>query len=141
MNVAARLYGILTDPRFKDDSRDRDMSDAVSELALEVSWPAVDTEMVHVLRDVSQCSHWHDVAACFFGTDCHKRELPFGTTYLIALLYDCLRIRPNLGVPEIDIDYAKNLVWSITQNLKGVGYLSDYDPETDPAVQRHSISR
>jgi hypothetical protein len=29
-----------------------------------------------------------------------------------------------------------NLAWSITSRLKGVGYLSDYDPLCDPYVVR-----
>jgi hypothetical protein len=125
----------------RDEGTEYDIVDAVTELAQDVGWSAVDSAMLGVLRDTSQASRWYDVVACLFGTDCHKRQLPCDITYLIALLYDCLQLRPDLGTAEVDHDSVDNLVWSIVHKLKGVGYLSEYDPRTDPDVQRHTIPR
>jgi len=97
--------------------------------------------MLDVLLDESQAGRWYDVIACLFGTDCHERELPCEPEYLIALLYDCLRLHPDLGVSGIDPEATDNLVWSITHNLKRVGYLSDYDPGNDPDVIRQTVPR
>lgn len=123
MNVANQLEELLADDRFRDESTDCDLNDAVIVLAQEFGWLAVDTAMLDVLRDEAQSSHWYDVVACLFGTDCHERQLPCEPAYLIALLYDCLKLCPKLGVPGMELEATDNLVWSITHNLKQVGYL------------------
>lgn len=141
MIFAHQIQQMLADNRFRDESPDCDLSDAITDLAQDNGWGAVYTELLDVLLDESQAGHWYDVIACLFGTDCHERQLPCEPAYLIALLYDCLRLHPDLGVPGVDLEETDNLVWSITHNLKSVGYLSDYDPENDPDVQRQTIVR
>ena len=139
--VSQRLSALLSDPRFHEESADDDLSDAVSLLAADAGWPPVLTAMVDILRDNNLAAHWYDVVACLFCCDCHKRPLPCDRSYLTALLYDCLRIRPDLGVDGRDPDDTENLVWSIVHNLKGVGYGSDYDPKADADVLQHKIVR
>jgi hypothetical protein len=40
-----------------------------------------------------------------------------------------------------DCELDENLVWSITHILKNVGYLSDYEPLRDPAIQAEMARR
>jgi hypothetical protein len=141
LSVATQIQQMLDDDRFRDESTDCDLSDAITDLAHDVGWKAVYAEMLDVLRDESQSQRWYDVIACLFGTDCHDRDLPCEPDYLIALLYDCLRLHPDLGVLGSAPEATGNLVWSITHNLKRVGYLSKYDPEKDPSVCRQIIGR
>lgn len=141
LDVATRLHTILTDDRFFDESTDYDIDDAIIDLARDVGWTRVDQAMFDILRDESQARHWYSVVACLFGTDCHTRQLPCEGSCFIALLYDCLRIRPDLGHPAMDYDSVHNLVWSVVHQLKRVDYLSDYDPKLDPEVLQHDIAR
>jgi len=140
-SVPQQLLGLLSDPRFGDESSDDDLNDAVSCLAEDVGWQPVLNAMLDILRDNSRASHWYDIVACLFGCDCHKLPLPCDRSYLTALLNDCLRIRPDLGIEGRDVDDTENLVWSIVHNLKGVGYTSDYDPRADAEVLQHKIVR
>ena len=141
MTAIDQLQALLCDPRFADDSTDDDLSDAILNLAANLGWNAVDSALIAILRDTNRSPHWYDVVAAFFCSDCHERDLPNGADFLIAALYDCLRLHPNLGNPAIANDEAENLVWSIVAKLKSVEYLSDYNPQTDPAVLEHRIVR
>jgi len=47
---------------------------------------------------------------------------------VIALLYGRFQ---RAGIGD---EHSANLLWSITCRLKGVGYLSDYEPLHDPGV-------
>jgi hypothetical protein len=49
---------------------------------------------------------------------------------VIALLHH--RLIADVPAP---LELDDNLVWSITRNLKGVDYLSDYEPLDDPEVK------
>ena len=139
--ISKRLLALLSDSRFQDESVDDDLDDAVTTLATEVGWQPVLEAMLDILRDNSMVSHWYDVVACLFRCDCHKLPLPCERSYLTALLYDCLRIKPDLGIDGLDHDAADNLAWSIVHYLKGVSYMSDYNPKTDPDVLQHQIVR
>jgi hypothetical protein len=55
---------------------------------------------------------------------------PMPKVRVIALLHH----RLIADVPE-PLALDENLVWSITRNLKGVEYLSDYEPLNDPEIQ------
>ncbi len=141
VRVAMIVREILADPRFRDDSTDDCVADAIKGLASDVGWHVVDSELLDILRDTTSAANWYDVIACLFGTDCHERGLPCDNSYLIALLYDCLRLGPDLGASELFGETAENLIWSIVHRLRGVGYLSTYDPMTDPDVLRQKIAR
>ena len=100
--------------------------------------------VIEILEQVSLSQHWYDATAVLWQFQ-ENIELPCERSYLFALLHDCLRLEPNLGLPASE-DWtggglAENLVWSIVSELKGVGYLSDYDPLKDPEVTRHTIQR
>ena len=139
--VSYRLIALLSDSRFKDETVDEDLSEAVTSLANDVGWEPVLNAMLDILRNNSLALHWYDVVACLFCCDCHKLPLPCEHSYLIALLYDCLRLKPDLGTDGRDLDNSDNLVWSIAHNLKGVSYMSDYNPKTDEEVLQHQIAR
>jgi hypothetical protein len=38
------------------------------------------------------------------------------------------------------MDDGENLVWSIASHLKGVGYLSDWQPLDDPEVRLYLVA-
>ncbi|WP_345685634.1 hypothetical protein [Novipirellula caenicola] len=139
--VYQQILALLADPHFHDDFVDDDLSDAVASLASDVGWQPVLNAMLDVLRDSSLTRHWYDVVACLFACDCHTLPLPCDRSYITALLYDCLRICPDLGIDGRNPDDTDNLVWSIVHNLKGVSYMSDYDPKTDAEVLQHQIVR
>ena len=141
LNVLPQLLAIVSDPRFNDESVDDDLNDSVTAFASEVGWPPVLNAMLDVLRDSSLAKYWYDIVACLFGCDCHELPLPCERSYLTALLYDCLRLRPDLGIDGHDQDDSDNLVWSIVHQLKGVSYMSAYDPQADPDVLQHNIVR
>ena len=58
------------------------------------------------------------------------KKYPVPADRLIALLYFCLMETKESGLGLHD----ENLVWTITRDLKGVRYESDYEPYQDPAV-------
>jgi hypothetical protein len=60
-----------------------------------------------------------------WGAACDAREMPVART--IALIVH------NFDVTGDDQD---NLAWSVVARLKGVSYLSEYDPRSDPEVHR-----
>jgi hypothetical protein len=64
-------------------------------------------------------------AEVLWGAVLDRREIP--ADRIIALL--CYRLSP----PD---EYEDNLVWSITSELRGIDYLSDYNPYHDPLIQR-----
>ncbi|MFT5322529.1 MAG: hypothetical protein ACI8P0_000364 [Planctomycetaceae bacterium] len=139
--VHQRLIALLSDSRFDDETVDDDLNDAVTSLATDVGWQPVLNAMLDILRNNSLTLHWYDVVACLFRCDCHELPLPCERSYLTALLYDCLRLKPDLGIDGRDLDDTDNLVWSIVHNLKGVSYMSDYNPKTDKDVLQHQIVR
>lgn len=113
-----------------DDSLDLDTSElskceAIEQLIPKFGWPSIYREMLSLLEDHNQSpQNWLTAAQVLWGAVLDKRE--FGdTAKAIALLY--LRIGGADGADE-------NLAWSITSKLKGVDYLSSYNPMKDPEV-------
>jgi hypothetical protein len=100
---------------------------ALRELIGRLGWESVQESLLQVLQAPEQAAHWPTVAAVFWSAVLDGR--PIRADKLIALLYH------RLG------DAEENLIWSITTNLKDVGYLSDYQPSNDPAVLSHATAR
>jgi hypothetical protein len=140
MDVRSQLVELLSEPRFHDGSND-DPDDEILAITENIGWDPTFVAFISILEDESLVLCWYDSIAFLFGCDCHKRDLPCERSYLTALLYDCLRLHPDLGVKGLEYDGADNLVWSIVHALKGVEYLSDYDPKSDPEVLRQVIDR
>jgi hypothetical protein len=123
VQVRQRINEILADHRFDDESSDPTKAEAIEGLIDEFGWEDVRDCMLDVLRDDHLEAHWRTAAHVFWGAVLDRRELP--ADELIAWLYH--RFDPAGRTEDND-------VWSITSKLKGVGYLSQYQPLQDPGV-------
>lgn len=126
MQVRQRINEILADDRLDDESSELTKVEVIEGLIDEVGWEAVRDCMLGVLRDDHREAHWRTAIDFFWGAVLDRRPLP--ADELIAWLYH--RFDPE-GQTE------DNEVWSITSKLKGVGYLSGYQPLRDPGVLGH----
>jgi hypothetical protein len=126
MLVQERINAILADDRLNDESSDPTKAEAIEALIGGYGWEGVRECMMDILRDDSQPQHWRTAAHVFWGAVLDRQELP--ADEVIAWLWH--RFCPE-GQPQDDD------IWGIVSKLKGVGYLSDYNPRHDPAVQRH----
>jgi hypothetical protein len=123
--VHARVGAVLADAAFDDVERDQSRSDAILALIEPHGWDAVLDALLAVLRDDSAQPHWREVSVVLFAA----LDRPMPANQVVGLLYR----RLIEDVPE-DCELDENLVWSITRNLKGVEYLSDYEPLRDPEI-------
>jgi hypothetical protein len=119
MNLTQQIQQFLTNHEALEDVSE----DAINDLCDRFGWDSVQAGLLQVLEDNTEALHWPTVAAVFWGAALAGRSIQ--ADKLIALLYH--RFDPN-G------DAENNLVWSITCKLKGVDYLSDYEPLSDPGV-------
>jgi hypothetical protein len=122
--VRERINAILTDGRLNDESSDPTRAGAIEDLIGSHGWEPVRECMMDVLRDDRQAQHWRAAAHVFWGAVLDRRELP--ADEVVAWLWH--RFCPEGQAQDDDI-------WGIVSKLKGVGYLSDYDPRRDPAVR------
>lgn len=126
MSELLRLFGAeRTDPdRFELD-------EAVGEWAQRSGWSEPLAEAMAILAQSQLRAFWHQaMCVVFWAQPAGKSEavrLPPGVEAMdcVARLYLCLEREPSLD---------DNLVWSIAHTLKGVGYLSDWDPLQDRDV-------
>jgi hypothetical protein len=123
MEVHQRIWEILADDRLDQEASAQSKAEAIEELIGQFGWEPVRECMMDVLRDDNQQPHWRTAANVFWGAVLDKRDL--AADELIALLYH--RFDPDGRAED-------NEVWSIASKLKGVGYLSKYEPLRDPAV-------
>ncbi len=126
MRARDRIDEVLAAPRLNDESSDPTRAEAIEALIGDCGWPAVRDGMLDVLRDDRRGPHWRAAAHVFWGAVLDRRELP--ADEVIAWLWH--RFCPEGQAEDDDI-------WGIVSKLKGVGYLSDYDPRRDPEVLRH----
>ena len=119
-----------------DDEDSIDLfEERINELGDENGWSNLVTESINILLDTNLKKCWHLAASVVAWSIEDNHKLPCEWSYLVAVLYLCLEIDPNLGSDE-NAD-AENLVWSISQKIKGVDYLSDWDPLEDREVLEH----
>lgn len=123
MELRRQIHDILADDRLNDESSEASKAEAIEALMERFGWGPVRDAMMEVLRDDRQEAHWRTAADVFWGAVLDQRELP--ADELIAWLYH--RFDPD-GQAE------DNEVWSIASKLKGVEYLSKYEPLHDPGV-------
>ncbi len=121
-----RVGEILTDHDLQEEAAECSQAESIESLNDRFGWEAVCRCLMDRFRDDSQEDHWRVLMAVFWEAVLDGRELP--ADELIAWLYH--RFDPH-GQAE------DNLVWSITSKLKGVGYLSKYNPLSDPGVLQH----
>lgn len=112
----------------EDHSSDDDNSvERIEGIIEDDGWDVVRACLLAVLEDPARpVAHWKVVAAVFWGALLDSRPVP--ADRLIALLY--------VRLPNDEHSGENNLAWSITCRLRGVGYMSGYDPLADPGVQR-----
>lgn len=111
--------------RHSADEADFDLEEHLTPLIERIGWPAVRDNVFAALQSEEKAL-WLPAAAALWGAVLDKRELD--ANLAIALVY--FRLSPSPGEED-------NLAWSIASRLKGVGYLSSYDPHADPQVQAH----
>ncbi len=116
----------MNDPRLDSASVEPDRIDLIEALVKTEGWEPVLKSLLGILKDAELSKGWHDAMGVLWGGVLEKRPVDVDST--IALLHWCLERTPAI------VD--ENLVWSITSKLKGVGYLSQYEPLQDPAVLR-----
>jgi hypothetical protein len=120
-----RLQAILADGSFDDDACPDTRDEAIWALVERYGWDGMLQEMLALLRDDGAQRHWRDASTVIWrGID-----QPMPANQVIALLYRRL-------IEDVPVEYELDgdLIWSITRNLKGVDYLSDYDPLSDPEI-------
>ena len=107
-------------------SPDDDSAERIEGMIEDEGWEVVRACLLAILEDPGRpVAHWQVVAAVFWGAVLDQRPVP--EDRLIALLYARLPTDPDGA--------ENNLVWSITSKLRGLQYLSDYDPLADPRVK------
>ncbi len=122
MTLSKKIDAILSDPqRGLEDFED---VEAIAALIPRYGWEVVRDAMLDLLVADDRPEDDYYLAASVIWCEMDKHPVP--ADRVIALLYH--RFDP-LG------DQENNLVWSITSKLRGVGYLSDYEPLKDPKVQ------
>lgn len=110
---------------FRDEECDRDLEDLLAPVVAGHGWPPVGEALLGIL-EADEPGLWPDAAGALWATALDRCELD--SNRVIALVYH------RLGGSASDHD--SNLAWSVASRLKGVGYLSDYDPLADPDVLR-----
>ena len=105
------------------ESSKADKCEEIESLIEVNGWEVIQSALVEMLKDVNlNIDDFDVVAQVFWGAVLDKRIIDINK--VIALLY--------LRLP--DGSDLENLIWSITERLKGVGYLSDYEPLVDPDI-------
>ena len=101
-----------------------DLDEQLQPLIDEFGWTAVCDGVFEALES-KETAIWRTAAAAVWGAALDKREMDAHRA--IALVY--FRLDPNKPGEE------DNLAWSIASKLKGVDYLSSYDPRLDPPIK------
>ncbi|MEI7986169.1 MAG: hypothetical protein WCI55_11125 [Armatimonadota bacterium] len=109
---------------------DFDMVGAVKAQAQSDGWSQIIADCLLVLSDKSKMEYWHSAVKIIFWGTSQTPTFPIPKMAIVARLYWCLINIDSNVANELD----DNLIWTIASNLKGVGYLSDWDPQKDPEV-------
>lgn len=125
-----QILTLLEDVALDDESLEKDGVDLVEDLITEENWPQVQQTLIDLLADDGQSARiWHLTLCLFWGALGDKR--PVDGDRVLALA--------NLRDQAFETDDQHNLVWSLACKIKGVSYLSDYEPRHDPAVVKYLI--
>jgi len=112
---------------------DFDLLAAVQARADSEGWDQLLVEALQILSDLSQQENWRSATCIIFWSNPTRTEMPIPKMAVVARLYWCLIQFPGFGGEGLDD--AENLVWTITKDLKGIGYDSDWDPIKDLEVR------
>lgn len=122
LDARTAIFDVL---RQSAEDADFDLEEHLVSLIERIGWPAV-RDSVFAALESEEKPLWTPAAAALWGAVLDKRDLD--ANLAIALVY--FRLSPSPAEED-------NLAWSIASRLKGVGYLSSYDPHADPQVQTH----
>ena len=123
--IATKVQALLDDDRLDDEDYPESRTELIEEIIEQCGWEPVQDHLIAVLKDASApYRDWQSAADVFYGAASDGHSI--SSDLVIALLYK--RLEPDEHSSE------NNLAWSIVCKLKGVGYNSDYDPMTDPAI-------
>ena len=109
-----------------------DLLEELRRLAGSVGWEPLLADAFAILNSQAQKGFWYQAILVFFWSLSSQPTLPCTLEECIARLYVCLE-----QSPELDEHDSENLIWSIVHHLKGISYLSDWDPYKDPRVWKH----
>lgn len=126
-DLRARVVAILNDPDLDDPAGPESKAERIEALIAAEGWEPVLACLCDLLHRGEGVEDWLAIADVFWGAVLDRRPMP--ADRVIALLYGRFKRAAILT------DHSDNLLWSITCKLKGVGYLSEYEPLRDPAVR------
>jgi hypothetical protein len=121
--ISVRLFALIGDHSLAAAAADTSRVETIEALIEECGWEKILPLIIGLLEGDDRDDHWAVAAQLLWGAALGQRSMPIDR--VIALLY--FRFDPD-GEDE------DNLVWSITSKLKGVDYLSDYNPLKDAGV-------
>ena len=135
--VVKEINTILLQTELDDDSlEDTSRADVIFELEKKYSWEVLQQALFKVLLDENKTEDdWYQMSVVFWiavlESKSRKKDglpkLKFKKKTIIGLLYYRLR----------DLDYADNLIWSITCELYHLDYCNSmYNPVTDVRIIR-----
>jgi len=132
MGAYENILRILRKSEAEPSTCEGSREELIEQLIDQDGWESVRDGLFQVLLNRGLVKHGYTVAAVLWGAVLDRR--PLDPNYTIAVLerQRCFRLPDEAKDPN-SLD---NLVWSITIKLKGLEYLSDYDPIGDPAVKR-----
>ena len=119
----------------EDEDEDFDLLEAVLECSSTNGWPSVVRDAMAILEDTRSKNRWRQAANVLYWAASRTRDWPCPPMKAVAQLYECLIEHPGFG--GVGIDDAENLVWSVAKELKGIDYLSDWQPLDDPEVRQY----
>jgi hypothetical protein len=122
----------------ENEDKDFDLHDTVRERAAQSGWSDILTAALDILEQPDNKAYWRQATAIIFWAVGAKAEMPKPKMEVVARLYWCLAKYPGFG--GSGMDDGENLVWSIASHLKGVGYLSDWQPLDDPEVRLYLVA-
>ena len=135
--VVREIDAILLRTELDDESlEDTSRADVIFDLKEKYSWEVLQQALFHILLDENKSEDaWYQMAVVFWIAVLESRsrkkdglpKLKFKKKTIIGLLYYRLR----------KLDYAENLIWSITCELYHLDYCNSiYDPVTDKKIIR-----
>lgn len=122
--MQAQIKAILDVDESDDDCESR--CEQIEALISETTWPVIQDTLIGILSDDQESyENWHACLQVFWGAVLDQR--PVEGKRVIALAYHRL---------NTDLDEDENFAWSLVCKIKGVDYLSRYDPLDDPEIVR-----
>ncbi len=117
-----RIEAILANEELDREDAPSSKCEEIEKLIPELGWDAVLEIILEILRTDRCTDDWRTAAEVLWGAALDRRPMPVD----LVIAHLCHRWPPD--------EEEDNLAWSITAKLKKVGYLSEYEPLSDPAV-------